>query len=368
MLSGVIAWTARVCLALSLVTVILPVVPVGAWYVRLCDFPRIQLAVFAGVPLGLALLHGLVFSWRLESLVTILMALAVGLWQLAHVLPYTPVWQTEVPSADGAANAFRVLVANVEIGNSQKQQVLETIESHNPDLLLLVEVDQKWLEALAPLREVMPHTVDQPREEGLGISLWSRYPLREADVEHLVSERRASIHADVKLPSGELVHFVGIHPTPPGLMDSTNGGRRDSRVRDAELVLVAKRVVEEPELNWIVTGDFNDVAWSHTTRLFKRVSGLKDPRIGRQLLNTYHAEYPAFRYPIDHVFLAPKYRIKHIARVVLPGSDHFGIVADLTLTAGKPVDTEVSEDDRKEAEELVEEGKEDAEKRGVEAK
>lgn len=152
---------------------------------------------------------------------------------------------------------------------------------------------------------------------------------------------------------------------PPGLEEPAGDGRRDSRERDAELVLIAKQVRDHPEQSWIVTGDFNDVAWSHTTRLFTRLSGLNDPRVGRQLLTTYHAEYPLLRYPIDHVFVSDGFTLHQLERIHLPGSDHFAIVANLQEPAIEGVTPEARHDDLEEPEELVDEGKEDAKENGV---
>jgi endonuclease/exonuclease/phosphatase (EEP) superfamily protein YafD len=90
-------------------------------------------------------------------------------------------------------------------------------------------------------------------------------------------------------------------------------------------VLVARAVAEDQGAAWIVAGDFNDVAWSHTTRLFKRLSGLHDPRIGRGLLNTYHARRPLLRYPLDHTFMSAGFAVHELRRVRAPGSDHFAV-------------------------------------------
>ncbi|MGO2054401.1 MAG: endonuclease/exonuclease/phosphatase family protein, partial [Halomonadaceae bacterium] len=136
------------------------------------------------------------------------------------------------------------------------------------------------------------HRVGEVREEGLGVVMWSRIPLLEQEVKHLVSERRPSVFATLDVSEIGPVRFVGAHPVSLGLPErnATNDNkeeRRDSRERDAELMLIARHVEKDLDNRCIVTGGFNDVAWSGTTKLFADLSDLKDPRCGRRLLSTY---------------------------------------------------------------------------------
>jgi endonuclease/exonuclease/phosphatase (EEP) superfamily protein YafD len=108
----------------------------------------------------------------------------------------------------------------------------------------------------------------------------------------------------------------------------------------------------------MVVGDLNDVAWSHTTRLFQRMSGLLDPRIGRGFFNTYHADYPLLRWPLDHVFHS--YHLKLCAFKRLPniGSDHFPILIEVAYDPEQQQKQKVdhaSESDKEEANETIKE-------------
>ncbi|MFN3150037.1 endonuclease/exonuclease/phosphatase family protein [Bremerella sp.] len=365
-LNSALIWLARITLALLVIVSLAPLVNTGYWVVRLCDFPRVQLLFLLLVPTLAIVAHAWgTRGFKLQHWIVGAVILATATWQAAHVLPFTPLWPQELADASEQPN-LRLMVANIKYGNTQFEEVSQVIELADPDLLLLIEINQKWSAELNPLRQAYTHHVEVIRDEGLGLALWSKLPIYEDQVKYLVSERRPSIFATLTLPDGKTMQVAGLHPTPPGLKDDTPGGRRDSRVRDAELVLVAQEVQANADAAWLVTGDFNDVAWSHTTRLFKRLSGLGDPRVGRALLTTFHADYPPLRYPIDHVFLSQGSTVGKFERVYLPGSDHFAVLAEFHVT-GNAVPEKASSSDEVEAQEIVKEGEQDAQERNIDA-
>jgi len=356
MIETALAWLARGATAVLVLVSVLPLVPKGWWPVRAWEFPRLQIVSACVVAVGLVALAPLSVP---ESVGLAACLLGVVAWQTPHVLPYTRFRSRQVEGTDEAE--VRLLISNLDYRNDRKRDVAGMIREIAPDVLLLVEIDEAWRTGLEDIRSDFAHHVEDVEPLGLGLALWSNLPIRgDTPIRHLVSERRPSIHVDLDTSDGRSIRFVGVHPTPPGLDRRKGEGRYDSRIRDAEIVRVARHVADDADSTWVVAGDFNDVAWSPTTRLFEKISGLGDPRRGRALLNTFHARHPLLRFPLDHVFMSPGCRIASIRRVRAPGSDHFALLVEFRLPEidrqEPSADAEVQED----AEVLEEAGVEDA--------
>ena len=101
------------------------------------------------------------------------------------------------------------------------------------------------------------------------------------------------------------------------------------------------------------------MAWSRTTRLFQKVSRLVDPRKGRGFYSTFHARWPGFRYPLDHVFHSDDFRLVSMGRLGNVGSDHFPVYVHLShepeATAEQDAPEESAEDMREAQETIAEE-------------
>ena len=363
-------WSIRILSFFFLLVTVLPLFSSGKWYIRWWDFPRLQIAI-----LLLVLTIAWIVNLRLrdeklwtEPAAWVAVLFLAFIWQSSHIIPFSWVYSKEVPdSVTSDSSAIKIVVANIDYENVEPaDNVLQELKDVDADILLLVETNEKWMSALEPLRSSYSHHFDHVQGEGLGLSLWSKFPIITHEKRRLVSERRVSLWAEIEDHPGHRFNFIGVHPTPPGLLDSTGDKRRDSRVRDAELVMIAKEIAKKKDQSWVVAGDFNDVAWSHTTRLFKRISGLRDPRIGRSFMGTYIAQIPPCRCPIDHVFLSDGFAVNSLSRTRISGSDHFAVIADVSFdTPHAGVEPDPGGNDHEEADKIIEEGKKDAEDRGI---
>lgn len=339
----------------------LPWVRSGWWVVRVCDFPRAQLGavgVLGAVVAGVLLVAG----YRSAPVVAALALFVIcGAVQGVHVVQFLPIWPDAVVSAEESDGGERVrmLISNLDYENEQREEVVRWLERDDLDLLVLVEVNDQWMRDLGGVRERYGYRLEAVRPEGLGIVLWSKLELSDARVEHLISDDRPSLHATAHMPGGWSFAVNAVHPTPPGL-EEEDGDREDSRERDAELILLANRIADDDQLERLVIGDLNDAAWSHTTRMFLRISGMKDPRRGRGMFSTYPASVPLLRYPIDHVFVSDGFRVRELRRETAPGSDHLAMFADLQLVEIEGVTPEPKESDQENGEEIIDEGQEDA--------
>jgi endonuclease/exonuclease/phosphatase (EEP) superfamily protein YafD len=295
------------------------------WFVRAWDFPRAQIATASA--LSASLFRALVFRGRRRDYLVLSGNLLVLLWQAWKIYPFTRFARKQVKASrrcSARERSFRLLIANVMLENTEPKRLLEVIRDCDPDIVLAVETDAAWAKALSPLREIYPHTVAQPQDNYYGLLLFSRLPLVEPKVEFLVQDDIPSVHTAFDLPSGDRIYLHGLHPRPPEPIRD-----QDSTARDAELVVVGRAIRAAGDRPTLVAGDLNDVAWSATTELFLRLSGLLDPRVGRGFFNSFHADKLYLRYPLDHVFHSNHFTLTDLRRLPHIGSDHFPVLIEL---------------------------------------
>ena len=333
------------------------------WWFRGADFPRLQILF-----VGLVALAGLLFinaEWTSVRELLLLGVIAAVAYQLKMVLPYTPVWKKQVLHVRqdqlNVEQQISLLVANVLTPNHKYHLLLEQINRLQPDVVLTLETDQVWQEALKPIEADYPYRVAVPQDNLYGMHLYSRLPLADTEVKFILSDETPSIHATIRLRSGLNVQLYCLHPKPPSPTEA-----KDSTLRDAELLIVGDQIKDIDE-SCIVMGDLNDVAWSRTTRLFQRISGLLDPRVGRYFMNTFHADYPLLSWSLDHIFHSTDFGLVEMKRLPHIGSDHFPIYVVLQtgrIFEQKQQELEQTESDEDEAQQAIQEGIAKAEQEG----
>jgi endonuclease/exonuclease/phosphatase (EEP) superfamily protein YafD len=337
------------CLILTFT--LLPLFRNDYWIFRVFDYPRLQ-KLFLNVVAVILILTCYNGSATVKYLQ--LSALCINIiYLLWLIIPFTVFGKKQVLISGPVdeQKSLSIMIANVLQTNHNTQGCLREIAKADPDVLILLEANNRWDTETSSLTEKYPFAKKVPLENMYGLLLYSKLDLVEPSVKYLVENDIPSIHTKIRLRNGQLVQFYAVHPTPP-----VPGENIRSTERDKELLLVAD-LAKDSQLPVIVAGDLNDVAWSHTTDLFLKMSGLLDPRRGRGFFNSFNAHYFFLRFPLDHAFISRHFKVIRLKRLDNYNSDHFPIFLQIQLDEDayaeqKPL--QADQDDIEEAEDKKE--------------
>lgn len=319
------------------------------WFFRTADFVRFQ-SIMLQIILLVTLLYieeqFTVFIWVLIASLVLSM-----LYQLFKVVPYSSLYprkSTEEASDDHVS----ILAGNVLQTNTEYPKFLQEIRKFNPDLVLTMESNKDWENGLSAIEKDYPHTVKVPLENFYGMHLYSKVVLQNVQVKYQIEDDKPSIFFDFPFEGQKPIHFCCLHPAPPSPTENET-----SKERDAELMLTGEliRKIDRPT---VVCGDMNDVVWSRTTRLFKKMTGMIDPRVGRGFYSTYNANYFFLRFPLDHLFHTRDLYVGRMERSKNFGSDHFAMYYEIhhKKKTSTPKNPKMNGEEKKDVKELIDEG------------
>jgi len=219
--------------------------------------------------------------------------------------------------------SLRLLLANVLVSNRQHDRLLDLVAEADADVLVLQEVNDRWMAALSQLQRDYPYTVGVARQDAWGIAVFSRIPLQEAECRHLGEAGRPS--AVMKLSvGGTAVSIVATHPTNP-LSPGTFALRNDQ----LEAVATYARGREQP---LVLIGDLNVTMWSPWHRRLCAEAGLTNARRGFGVLASWPTYLPPImRLPIDHCLVSGDLAVTDCRLGPEFGSDHRPLIVDLAL-------------------------------------
>jgi endonuclease/exonuclease/phosphatase (EEP) superfamily protein YafD len=218
----------------------------------------------------------------------------------------------------------RILLCNVLRPNDHYEKLRQLIHTTSPDILVLIEISEVWLQELDSELKKYAHCHTAKRKDNYGIAIFSHYPIDDKQVRYFSDAKVPSLIAKMDI-AGCSLGIIATHPPPPK-------SKQESLFRNKQLSNISEYAASQAE-PYILLGDLNMTSWSPYFRKLIHQSGLHDSRQGFGIQPTWPADKSLFMVPIDHVLVSDGITIHD--RFIGPqtGSDHRSVIVDFSLDA-----------------------------------
>lgn len=283
-----------------------------SWVFELADVFRLQyLALLVGAALAALALR----RPRLALVAAALALVNVGVMGI----PFTP---TATASNEHVHGSLRLVVANIEVGNTDFAAVGRLVAKTHPDVFGMTELTPAMAQHLARELPQYHARILEARDDAYGIGIFSRVRLRSARVVHLPADGGPPTAVASVRVAGRPVTLVVTHVHTPFA--------GSIHVRQLEALAEARSGLGE---RVVLCGDFNTPPWSGPLRDLASDAGLRD-LYGSHAWSGY--SWPTWssllRVPLDNCFVSGGVGVTAHRDGPNIGSDHRPLVVDLGVT------------------------------------
>ncbi|WP_051568405.1 endonuclease/exonuclease/phosphatase family protein [Crocinitomix catalasitica] len=324
----------------------LPEIGTTHWFFRIFDFIRIQVVLLQSI----VFVTGLFLfeegnTLMLAALIILFIAI---IYQAIVIAPYIPFKKNK---DKGQKSTINILSVNVLQKNDNYEELIKLVKEVDPDILLTMETNKAWEQALEKIEVDYISVHKAPKENRYGMHFYSKLKAHKIQTHYFISDERPAIEAHLVDKNGNDFAFIGIHPPPPSPTEKTT-----SKQKDGELMKAAKHICEL-NMPTIVTGDFNNVCWSKSSKLFSKAASLVDARLGKGIYGTFPVSPAIFRFPLDLLYHSKGIEVNQLKILRDISSDHFPFYTELTIVNehAEP-NSNLDKDLKEKADEIIEEG------------
>ena len=227
-----------------------------------------------------------------------------------HYLPFTK------DSREGSGPRFKVVTFNVLTRNKNHQEVHNFLQQQNADFIGLQEISREWVQALAPLSQSYPYSIEHPRSDNFGLLFFSKYPILSHNLDE--SPELGTPYLMVKIDwQGQPLTLIVSHALPP-----TGPTCAQARNNTFERM---RADVSHSQSPLVLMGDLNCSTYSPYFKIASE--GLRDSSRGRGYPATWRRGNPILGIPIDHMLYSDSLVCKERQIGPKHGSDHSPIIA-----------------------------------------
>ncbi|OYD67989.1 endonuclease/exonuclease/phosphatase (EEP) superfamily protein YafD [Rhodococcus sp. OK302] len=230
------------------------------------------------------------------------------------------------PTAVADGPSIRIMQANLMVGSANPESLVATVRDRNVDVVTIDELTSHEADALkaAGLETLLPFQFLVPYAGGGGGGgIYSRFPLSNTRSLDGFSPETLAAELNIGLP--QPVTLFAVHTAAPYISPATVWAA-EQRKLGSYMSEVAGHD------NVIVSGDFN-ATYSHKQFRDLLTNGYSSAadQVGAGLIPTYPTDksYPAI-VGIDHIITKGAVATS-LERIDIEGSDHHGLIADITL-------------------------------------